>query len=134
MAWNEPGGGRDPWGGRGDQQGPPDLEEAIKNLQAKVSRIFGGGKSIGGGGGGRLGSMGIAIIIIIALGLWAVFSFYVVEPAEEGVVTRFGKYVRTAGPGLNWRPLFIEDVEIIDVKQVRNAEIGFRSAGRSAPA
>ena len=56
MAWNEPGGGnkgpRDPWGG-GDQ-GPPDLDEALKNLQDKLGGMFGGkggGRSGGGGGG-----------------------------------------------------------------------------------
>lgn len=132
MAWNEPGGGRDPWGGRGDQQGPPDLEEAIKNLQAKVSRIFGGGKSTGGGGGGgRLGAMGIGIIIIVLLGVWVLAGIYIVDPAEQAVVTRFGKYNRTMGPGPHWLPTFIEDRETINVEQVRSAEIGFRSAGRS---
>ena len=32
MAWNEPGGsgGKDPWGGRKDEQGPPDLDEVVK--------------------------------------------------------------------------------------------------------
>ena len=50
MAWNEPGGGdKDPWGGRGDQ-GPPDLDEAFKKLQAQLAGIFGGR---GGGGGAR---------------------------------------------------------------------------------
>ena len=44
MAWNEPGGGpggnsgggRDPWGNRNDQ-GPPDLDEAFRKLQAQLS-------------------------------------------------------------------------------------------------
>ena len=41
MAWNEPGGGdKDPWGGRGDQ-GPPDLDEAFKKLNAvKYHNVF----------------------------------------------------------------------------------------------
>ena len=53
MAWNEPGGGnnkpKDPWGG-GDQ-GPPDLDEALKKLQDKLGGLFGGGGSSGGGAG-----------------------------------------------------------------------------------
>ena len=53
MAWNEPGGGRDPWGNSGDQ-GPPDLDEAFKKLQAQLAGIFGrrrgGGRGKGGGG------------------------------------------------------------------------------------
>ena len=52
MAWNESGGGdKDPWGNRGDQ-GPPDLDEAIRKLQGQLSGLFGGGKGATGGGGG----------------------------------------------------------------------------------
>ena len=44
MAWNDPpGNNNDPWGNRGDQ-GPPDLDEAIKKLQGQLSGIFGGKK------------------------------------------------------------------------------------------
>ncbi len=44
MAWNEPGGNnQDPWGGkRGNDQGPPDLDEALKKFQEKINGIFGG--------------------------------------------------------------------------------------------
>ena len=41
MAWNEPKGGsnkpKDPWGGDNSNQGPPDLDEALKKLQAKAA-------------------------------------------------------------------------------------------------
>ena len=43
MAWNEPGGDKDPWGGRGGDQGPPDLDEALKKLTGQLSGIFGSG-------------------------------------------------------------------------------------------
>ena len=43
MAWNEPGkGDKDPWGNRGND-GPPDLDEVIRNMQRKLGGIFGGG-------------------------------------------------------------------------------------------
>ena len=49
MAWNEPGGNRndnDPWGtggGRGgNDQGPPDLDEALKKGLDKLNRLLGG--------------------------------------------------------------------------------------------
>ena len=46
MSWNEPGGDKkDPWSGRGDQKGPPDLDEAIRSLQEKLGKFFGGGKA-----------------------------------------------------------------------------------------
>ena len=134
MAWNEPGGGRDPWGGN-NQQGPPDLEEAIKNLQGKLSGIFGGrGGGKGGGrsgGGGGFSSLGVGIIIGVLAVVWLAAGFYIVDPAEEAVVTRFGKYVRTEQEGPHWLPYFIEDYEKVNVAQVRSAEIGFRTAGRS---
>ncbi len=131
MAWNEPGGGRDPWSGGDGRQGPPDLEEALKNLQTKLSGIFGGGKTGGGAGGGRLGSMGIGLIILVLLAIWGFLGIYIIEPAEQGVVTRFGKYVRTEDPGPHWLPYFIEEVEKVNVQEVRTAEIGYRTAGRS---
>ena len=44
MAWNEPGGGnKDPWGQGGGNQGPPDLDEVIRKMQAKLGGVFGGG-------------------------------------------------------------------------------------------
>ncbi len=54
MAWNQPGGngGRDPWGDRGREQGPPDLDAVLKKLQARLGRIFGGRPGGGGSGGG----------------------------------------------------------------------------------
>ena len=42
MAWNEPGGGKDPWGGNRNNDGPPDLDEALNALKKKFSG-FGGG-------------------------------------------------------------------------------------------
>jgi len=137
MAWNEPGGngGRDPWGNRGGQQGPPDLDEVLKKLQSRLGRIFGGRSGGGGGGGGFSlpgGSLiGAGIIAVVLAGAWAVAGFYIVDPAEEAVVLRFGEYHVTNGQGLHWAPYFIDRVEKINVEQIRNQEIGFRSSGGS---
>jgi len=142
MAWNQPGGNgnRDPWGGPGGQQGPPDLDEVLRKLQTKLKSMFGGrsggGDSGGGGGGGGgfgfgfgsgLGAAGIGLIVAIALGVWFVAGIYVVDPAEEAVVLRFGKYSRTEGPGPHWAPYFIDDVRMVNVQSIRSEEIGFRS-------
>ena len=41
MSWNEPGGDKkDPWSGRGDQNGPPDIDETIRKLQEKMSKFL----------------------------------------------------------------------------------------------
>ena len=74
MAWNEPGGNKpkDPWGGGGDQ-GPPDLDEALKNLKDKINNVFGskGGKPGGGGsssGGGSPWPVLIIALVIVSIG------------------------------------------------------------------
>lgn len=126
MAWNEPGGSkdRDPWGNRNKEQGPPDLDEVVKKMRDKFGGIFGGG----GGGGGRSGggNSGIISIIVFALIAWLVYdASYVIEPAERGVVLRFGKSVDTLQPGFNMRmPRPIESVVRVDVTNVRRLTVG----------
>ncbi len=135
MAWNEPGGGnnkpRDPWGG-GDQ-GPPDLDEALKKLQDKLGGLFGGrGARRGGGGGAGGGSAGAggipgALLGVIAAGalvLWGVAGFYQVDQQERAVVLRFGKYLDTVQPGLHWNPPLIDDVTKLNTTKVRS--VSFR--------
>lgn len=133
MSWNEPGGGKkDPWSGRDDQQGPPDLDEAIRSLQEKLGRIFGGG---GGNDGNNDSSGGVSLKSLGYLGagalvLWSLSGFYIVDEGNRGVVTRFGKYVETTDPGLNWHiPGPIEQVEVVNISQQRFLEVGYRSGG-----
>ena len=58
MAWNEPGGGdKDPWSGRGREQGPPDLDELVRKMQDRFGGLFGGRKK---GGAGRPDGAGLA--------------------------------------------------------------------------
>ena len=141
MAWNEPGGSKDndPWGNRGGKdQGPPDLDEVIRNIQKKLNGIFGGkGKGDGGGDGptpiraGGSGAGGIgALIVLLVVGLAVYDSIHVIQPAERGVVQRFGKYVDVMQPGLNFRfPRPIETVIRVDVDRNRDVLIGYRSGG-----
>ena len=122
MAWNEPGGGgKDPWGNRGDQ-GPPDLDEAFKKLQSQLSGIFGGGRGGGGGAGaGQLtgGLLGLIVFgLLIVYGLW---GLYQIDEQERGVVFRFGAAQETAvGPGLHWNPPIIDVVEKVNVTRVNS--------------
>lgn len=141
MSWNQPGGGnngnRDPWGERPGQQGPPDLDEVVKKLQAKLSAIFGNTKSGNGSGGGSSGGssgglslpggLGIGAIAIVAFGLWFFAGIFIVDPAEEAVVLRFGKYDRTEPAGPHWAPYFIDDVRTVNVQAIESEEIGFRA-------
>lgn len=136
MSWNEPGGDKkDPWSGRGDQNGPPDLDEAIRSLQEKLSKIFGGGE---GGGGGSFGSASsgkpikslVVIAAAIVVTIWMASGLYIVDEGNHGVETRFGKYIGITQSGLHWHiPAPIEQVNIVNVKQQRFIEVGYRSAG-----
>lgn len=135
MAWNQPGGngGRDPWGSRGGgQQRPPDLDEVLRKLQASLGRIFSGGGGQGGGRGFRLGgggAKGVGLVLLALVLIWGLAGIYIVDPPEQGVVLRFGQYVRTVGPGPHWLPYFIEHAEKVNVELVRSQDIGFRRAG-----
>ena len=134
MAWNEPGGGnKDPWSGKGGDQGPPDLEEVVRKLQERLGGLF-GGKRRGSGGddGGSRGNGGgfptlpsgidkktIGIAAGVLLVIWLASGIYIIEPAERGVVLRFGGYVDTTDPGPHWRlPFPFESVVKVNVDQV----------------
>jgi membrane protease subunit HflK len=135
MSWNEPGGDKkDPWSGRGDQKGPPDLDEAIRSLQEKLGKFFGGGNGDNEGSprnfspGNSMKTLGY--VAGGALVLWGLSGFYIVDEGNHGVETRFGKYIGTTQSGLNWHlPSPIERVDIVNVKQQRFIEVGYRSGG-----
>lgn len=125
MAWNEPGGNsggkRNPWGGGNKpDQGPPDLDEVLRNLQRRLSSLFGGSGGRGpgvGGGAGRGFSFG-TIAIILAV-IWALTGFYQVDAAERGLVFRFGKHVATTMPGPRWHlPWPIERKQVVNIQTI----------------
>lgn len=132
MAWNEPGGNdNDPWGNRKNSGGPPDLDEVIKNLKNWFESLLGKKPSGGGtprpGGslpGGNIGSKGIGLIGAILGIVWLASGIYVIQPAEAGVVTQFGAFVKTTTPGPHWRmPWPIQQVEKVDVLEIRSAKL-----------
>jgi membrane protease subunit HflK len=121
MSWNEPGGGnnsRDPWGG--GNQGPPDLDEALKKLQQRLGGLFGGSKGGGGGGGGASASFVIVLLLGAAV-VWALMGLYQIDEQERAVVLRFGKYHSIARPGLQWNPPLIDEVIRVNTTKVRAA-------------
>lgn len=124
MAWNESGGGdKDPWGNRGNNNdGPPDLDEAIRKLQGQLSGMFGGG---GGGDKGGAGSKmtggSISLLFILLLGLYGFAGIYQVDQQERGVIFRFGQVLpEEVGPGLHWNPPIIDEKNIVNVTQVQS--------------
>lgn len=132
MAWNEPGGGnndKDPWGNnnRGGNQGPPDLDEALKQLMDKLNGMFGGKKSNGTGGGNNVSGPGaggfFGLLFLLVIAILGFKSVYTIDEQERGVVLSVGKYDRTLEPGLRFVIPFIEVVTPVNVTNVRNAEL-----------
>ena len=120
MSWNEPGGGnrqRDPWGGK--DQGPPDLDEALKKLQDQLNGLFGGRS--GGGNSKGAGSL-IGIVAVIAVTVWGLMGLTQIGEQERAVVLRLGEYNRTAQPGLFWYPRGIDTISRVNITQVRSAQ------------
>ena len=121
MAWNEPGNNgknNDPWKQGGRDQGPPDLDEVFRNFGKKFGGIFGGGKSSGGSSNGGA-SAALVLVLIVAALVWAFSGFYTIKESERGVVLRFGQYNSEVGPGIHWKPTFIDTVLPVDVTSVR---------------
>ena len=129
MPWsNQSGGGgpwgsgsRGPWGSGPQSQGPrsPDLEDLLRRGQDKLRTLL----------PGNLGGRGMAIIALIAVGLWGLSGFFRVEPDEVGVVLRFGKFIREVQPGLNYHlPYPIETALTPQALRVNKVNIGFRES------
>jgi membrane protease subunit HflK len=131
---NEPpagdGGGQGPWGEppkrgrRAGISGPnvTALDELLRRSRARFS----------GGGGGLPGRPNGSLITWLAIGLvavWLVFtSTHLISPGQRGVVSQFGRYSRTLGPGVGFTlPSPIERVKKVDVEKIQSFDMG--SAG-----
>jgi len=116
--WGSPPGGG---GNGGFRRGPtpPDIDEIVRKIQNTINRFMGGGKG---------GSKPILLGLIVLSILWALSGLYRVLPDEQGVVLRFGKFVNTTQPGLNYHmPYPIETALTPKVTKVNRIDIGFRS-------
>ncbi|MDB4070053.1 FtsH protease activity modulator HflK [Candidatus Pelagibacter sp.] len=114
--------GTPPGGGNGSGKGPtpPDIDALIRDIQSKIKRFLPGGSSSGG--------KPIGLILIILAFVWLASGLYRVGPDEQGVVLRFGKFIKTTQPGLHYHiPLPVETVETPKVTKVNRIDIGFRS-------
>jgi membrane protease subunit HflK len=68
---------------------------------------------------------GLAILLLVVGAWFALSAFYVVGPDEEGVIRRFGKWVRTEPSGLHFKfPYPIEKVDLPKVTQVQEISVG----------
>lgn len=123
------------------QEGPPDLDEVLKDLGKKIDNIFkrkprivvdnnGDGSNNGGNkqnlNGGDIPLLPILLIVFL---IWLLTGFYIVDQGSRGVVLRFGEHIDVTQPGPRWHlPYPIETVEIVNQEQVRTIEVGYRSS------
>jgi membrane protease subunit HflK len=145
--WGQPPKGKSPQNNRPTPNQPDDIDEIIRKSQEKIKEIFSGVKKGGGGSGGDGKGNGgdfspvapfkvFAIVGVLLAGLWLASGFYTVNPKEVGVVLRFGKYVRTTKPGVNYHlPTPIEYVIKLQFTDRYRTQIGNNSneSNGSAP-
>ena len=120
--------------GQNNQAGqPPDLDELWRDLNRKLSGLFGGKPPRGphtGGNGIKPPEMkgagiGVGVIAGIAVLIWLGTGFFIVQEGQQAVITQFGKYHSTVGAGFNWRvPYPIQNHELVYVSQIRSVDVG----------
>ena len=128
MAWgNDNGKGNNPWGsvppsGGGPRgQRPPEFDDIFGNFQKRMNALL--PKFLRGRGL-------TTILLVIVLVLWGFSGFFRVQTSEQGVILRYGEWVRTEPQGFHWHiPFPIEQLLILNVTEINREDIGFRSAG-----
>lgn len=132
-------GPRNPWAqAPGARARSPRPGSGIEDL-LKRARGSGGGSGGGGGnfrlpGGGNARSLWLAGVALLVV-LWVAFtSLHVIGPQERGVVTYFGRYSGTIGPGYNWTlPAPIASVRTINVMGIQTFQFPDSENGSGGP-
>ena len=125
-------------GGFFPQREPQDDDRNAEDGRARRSNFDEDRKPGFGQFGNKMGNMrmpGNKMLLLLVVGailIWFLSGIYIVNPDQQGVVLRFGKYHRTvdSGPHYAW-PMPIESVYKPHVTQVLRSEVGFRSVGQS---
>lgn len=133
LAWNEPGSGQpknnnEGYSGKNNnkQNQPPDLEEVLSNLRKHILSMFGFKQSNNRFSANNKNIFSnfkdhnklIITIISILVVVYIILGFYIVNPAEQAVITRFGKFNRVVGSGPHWLPSFIESKIVVNSEQI----------------
>jgi membrane protease subunit HflK len=130
---------RFPGFGQRNNEGPPDLDEVLRDLSQKINNLFGrkGGGNNGANNSQPTGAKNIDVpvlpILAIIVAIWLATGFYIVDQGSLGVVQRFGKYTTTTEPGPRWHwPFPIETKTVVNMEQVRRLEVGYRSSSEGS--
>ncbi len=126
---------------QGNNDGPPDLDQVMRDLSRKINNLFGKG---GGNqpnrqpnkpsnGDDAMPALPVLPIVAVVVLVWLGTGFYIVDQGSLGVVKRFGNFVETAEPGPRWHlPYPFESADVVNMEQVRRLEVGYRSAGEGS--
>jgi len=129
MPWNNQSGGsggngdgsRGPWsrgpsGGAGG--GPPDLEDLLRRVQARLRQLMPNGRVTQG----TLAGVGLVLV-----GLWLLSGVYFVTGREQGIVQLFGRVVAHSGQGINYHlPWPIETATVVEVTRENSINVGYQ--------
>ena len=119
---------RGPGGGGPRRPTPPSGEE----LNAFFRRLRGQLNNLMGAPSGGVPPRLIGALIAAGVLVWFASGVYFVQPAEQAVVTQFGAYNRSTGPGAHWRFIPIEEYEKVSVSALKRVDIG-GTTGAEAP-
>jgi len=118
-------------GGRGPNQGPPDLDELWRDFNRRLGGLFGGGRGRRPEPNGnfppdmRSAGIGVGLIAAVLVLIWLGTGFFIVQEGQQAVITQFGRYKTTVGAGFNWRlPYPIQRHEVVSVTQIRSVDVG----------
>ncbi len=122
--------------GQRNNEGPPDLDQILKDLNQKINNLFGKKNTAGNGSQPTINkdfNLPVLPILAVIAAIWLATGFYIVDQGSLGVELRFGKYIETTEPGPRWHwPYPIESAEVVNMEQVRRLEVGYRSSGDGA--
>ena len=126
---------------QGNNDGPPDLDQVMRDLSRKINNLFGKGggnqpnrqPSKPTNGPDETPALPVLPIVAVVVLVWLGTGFYIVDQGSLGVVKRFGNFVETAEPGPRWHlPYPFESADVVNMEQVRRLEVGYRSAGEGS--
>jgi len=103
----------------------PDFERVLAGLAPWLGSLR---SRLGGGFGGLL-LPGFFVLLV----LWLGSGVYIVGPAERGVVRQFGAFLSLTEPGPQYHlPWPVQQVDMVNVAEVRRMELGFRTNDRGS--
>ncbi len=128
----------------GRRDGPPDLEELWRDLNRRLSGLFGkkGGSpsprpSNNSGGpsfrpSNRSTRAIVGVVAAVVFFIWIASGFFIVQEGQSGLILQFGRFKSLTTSGIQWRwPYPIQSHEIVAMTNVRTVEVGYTNSLRT---